>query len=198
MDVTTLIEPPSTVSALALEVAHRYLTPALLNHSIRSYAWAVDYGRRHQVPFDAELLYVSAMLHDCGLVPEFDSHTIPFEVASGHLAWVFGAAAGWAPERRSRASQTIVDHMRDNIDPAIYPEGHLLGVATSLDISGHDADDWTSAIRTSILDYLPRLDLKTEFLHCFEEQSRRKPESTAAAAMRAGIAHRIATNPLDG
>jgi hypothetical protein len=31
------------------------------------------------------------MLHDIGLVPEFDSHTVPFEDAGGHVARVFGA-----------------------------------------------------------------------------------------------------------
>jgi hypothetical protein len=34
------------------------------------------------------------MLHDIGLVKEFDSHTVPFEQAGGHVAWVFGAGAG--------------------------------------------------------------------------------------------------------
>ena len=37
---------------------------------------------------------VDALLHDVGLVTTFDSHTLPFEEAGGHIAWVFGAAAG--------------------------------------------------------------------------------------------------------
>ncbi len=35
------------------------------------------------------------MLHDVGLVEEFDSHRVLFEEAGGHVAWVFGARAGW-------------------------------------------------------------------------------------------------------
>jgi hypothetical protein len=41
------------------------------------------------------------------------------------------------------------------------------------------------------------LTLAEEFLQCFESQARRKPTSTAAAAMNSGIADRIAANILD-
>lgn len=197
MDVTALIEPPTAASALALEVAEHYLSPSLLNHSIRSYAWAVDYGQRRQIQFDAELLYVSALLHDIGLTPEFDSHTVVFEEAGGHVAWVFAAAADWSGERRSRVSDVIVRHMWDHVDPGFDPEGHLLAVATVLDISGSNAPEWDADFRSAVVDAIPRLDLGTEFVRCFEDQALRKPQSSAAAAVRRGIAQRMATNPLD-
>jgi hypothetical protein len=42
-----------------------------------------------------------------------------------------------------------------------------------------------------------RLQLGKEFLACFQDQAERKPDSSAAGAVRAGIAGRIAANPLD-
>jgi hypothetical protein len=39
--------------------------------------------------------------------------------------------------------------------------------------------------------------LGEEFLRCFEEQAHRKPGSSAAEAVRNGIAERIIGNPLD-
>ncbi|MCU1583570.1 MAG: cyanamide hydratase [Microbacteriaceae bacterium] len=197
METPSLIAPPTALGALALEVAERYCTPALLNHSIRSYVWAVDYAHRHGIDFDDELLYVAALLHDCGLAPAFDSHTMSFEEAGAHVAWVFGAAAGWEPARRSRVSEIIVRHMWNEVDPAVDAEGHLLEVATSLDISGSNLEDWTPEFRTRVLDLLPRLDLGSEFVSCFQDQSRRKPASAAAGAIRGGIAARIAANRLD-
>jgi hypothetical protein len=152
---------------------------------------------RFDVTFDPELLYVSAMLHDLGLVKDFDNHTIPFEEAGGHVAWVFGAAAGWSLERRARSSEIIVRHMWDQVDPAIDPEGYLLALGTSLDISGKNSADWPDEFRTEVLERLPRLDLSAQFLRCFENQARRKPASSAAAAVRSGLADRIATNVLD-
>jgi hypothetical protein len=190
-------EPQTTAGRAALEVATEYCSPALLNHCLRSYIWAVSHAERNGIGFDEELLYVSAMLHDIGLVPAFDSHTVPFEVAGGHVAWVFGAGAGWPPERRRRASEIIVRHMWDEVDVTEDPEGHLLELATGLDISGRHPEWWPQEFRDVVVRRLPRLGLRAEFLHCFQEQAMRKPGSTAAAAVASGIADRLAANVLD-
>jgi hypothetical protein len=152
---------------------------------------------RQGIDFDAELLYVSAMLHDIGLVKEFDSHTVPFEDAGGHVAWVFGAGAGWPVQRRVRAAEVIVRHMWDQVDVDVDPEGHLLRIATSLDISGRQADTWPVEFRAEVVRRYPRLSLGEEFLRCFSDQAARKPNSSAADAVASGIAGRIAANVLD-
>ena len=92
--------PVSAAATAALAVATEYCSPALLNHSVRSYLWAAEYARRHDIEVDHELLYVAAVLHDLGLVAPFDSHLIEFEHAGGHVAWVFAAGAGWPVGRR--------------------------------------------------------------------------------------------------
>src|SRR5687767_12644659 len=103
MKLDDLEIPATPACRAALEVATAYCSPALFNHSVRAYLWAAGYGLERGIAFDAELLYVSAMLHDLALVKEFDNHTLPFEEAGGHVAWVFGAAAGW-PVEIGRAS----------------------------------------------------------------------------------------------
>jgi hypothetical protein len=192
-----LPQPDTAAARAAVEVATTYCSPALLNHCLRSYVWGAAYGMRHGIDFDAELLYVSAMLHDIGLVQEFDSHTVPFEDAGGHVAWVFGAGAGWPVQRRVRAAEVIVRHMWARVDVDIDPEGHLLGIATGLDISGRRADAWPTEFRAEVVRRYPRLTLGEEFLRCFEDQAARKPGSSAAAAVASGIAERIAANVLD-
>ena len=198
MDIAGVALPTSEAALAAAEVARQYCSPSLANHCTRSFVWAASYGATHGIPFDAELLYVAAMLHDLGLVAEFDSHTIAFEEAGGHVAWVFGAGLGWPVERRRRVSDVIVRHMWSEVDADVDPEGHLLGIATSLDISGSQADDWAATFRAEVVQLLPRLGLADEFLRCFEDQADRKPDSSAAAAVRAGIGDRIVANPLDG
>ena len=59
------------VCALALEVVTEFSSPALVNHCRRSYLWAASYAVEHGISVDSELLYVSAMLHDIGLVEAF-------------------------------------------------------------------------------------------------------------------------------
>ncbi|MEO7370385.1 MAG: cyanamide hydratase, partial [Ilumatobacteraceae bacterium] len=88
-----LAEIPTPVGAAcdaALEVVTTFSSPALVNHCRRSYVWAAAYGLEHGIAFDAELLWVSTMLHDIALSPAFDNHAVPFESAGGHVAWVFG------------------------------------------------------------------------------------------------------------
>ncbi|WP_222195323.1 HD domain-containing protein [Modestobacter italicus] len=189
--------PDSAAAALAREVAGRFCSPALLAHCCRSYLWAAEYGRARGITFDAELLYVSAMLHDIGLVPVFDSATVPFEQAGGAVAWVFAAGAGWDADRRDRAAAVIVAHMADEVDVADDAEGHLLELATGLDVSGRRPEDWPAGFRAAVLTRYPRQGLAEEFLGCFTEQARRKPASLAGRFVAGGFAERVLANPLD-
>jgi hypothetical protein len=197
MRFADIVVPDTSATRGALEVATAYCSPALLNHSVRAYLWAAAYGSMNDISFDAELLYVSSMLHDIGLVKEFDSHTVPFEEAGGHVAWVFGAAAGWPVERRVRASEVIVRHMWDKVEVTQDPEGHLLELSTGLDVSGRRSEDFPAELRAEVLERYPRLGLGEEFIACFRDQAERKPDTLAASFVRAGIAERIKANPLD-
>ena len=67
--------PDSSLARDAEVAAEDLLTPALLNHSSRSYAWGAAIAARHGITFDRELLYLAAMFHDTGIpspVPHVD------------------------------------------------------------------------------------------------------------------------------
>jgi hypothetical protein len=189
--------PDTQASRAALEVLAEFSPPALVNHCARSYVLAASLAELEQLPVDHELLYVSSQLHDIALEPAFDNHTLPFEDAGGHIAWVFAAGAGWPRARRDRAAQIIVAHMRGT-DPAADHEGYLLDIATGLDISGRNLQRWPRELLVELLAAHPRLDLGERFTACFADQARRKPDSSAADAVRNGAAERIAANPLEG
>jgi hypothetical protein len=187
----------STVAAGALDVATAYASPALLNHSIRAYLWAAAYGDEHRIDYEPELLYVAALLHDIGLTAEFDSHTVAFEEAGGHTAWVFAAGAGWSVARRNRLLDIIVLHMRADVPPGVDPEAHLLQVAVSLDVSGRRPEAFPDAFKQQVLARYPRHGFGAEFVALCSAQAERKPGSAAADLVRSGIADRVAANPLD-
>lgn len=197
MTVVDLVIPDTAASSAALEVASAYQSAALLSHSHRVYLWAAAYARQQGIRCDGELLFVAAMFHDISLAPEFDSHTVSFEEAGGHVARVFAAGAGWPSERRERLGQVIVRHMWPDVDVADDPEGHLLSRAAALDIVGKNIDDFSPAFRDEVLRRHPRLGLADEFLACFRAQAERKPGSSAARAVQSGLGSRIAANPLD-
>jgi hypothetical protein len=193
-----LVFPETPAAAAALSVATRFYSPALLNHSVRSYLWGVMYGRAHGIAFDDELYYVSALLHDLGLTEPFDSHRLAFENAGGHLAWVFGTAAGWPAERAARVEEIVVMDMRDEVSAAADPESHLLQVSTRWEIVGLRPEEFPPDARAETLARYPRLEFGAEFLACFEDQARRKPDSAAAAAVNNGVAGLLAAHPLEG
>ncbi|MGV9802296.1 HD domain-containing protein [Mycobacterium sp. NPDC003449] len=193
-----LTYPRTAAAVAALSVAERFYSPALLGHCLRSYLWAAEYASAHGITFDEELLYVSAMLHDLGLTDAFDSHRVDFEEAGGSLAWVFGVAAGWPAERAARAEEIIVLHMRPDVSATTDPESHLLQVATSWDVAGRRPEEFPAQLRAAILSRHPRQGFGDEFIACFEDQARRKPDSAAAASIGSDGAGRIRANPLDG
>jgi len=197
MTFDDIVLPDTPACRGSLEVATRYHSPSLLNHSVRAYLWAAAYAGLHGIAFDAELLYVSSMLHDIGLTTEFDSHTVPFEEAGGHVAWAFAAGAGWPVERRVRAAEVIIRHMWDEVPLAEDPEGHLLELSTGMDISGRRTEEIPSELRQEVLARHPRLEIAKEFAACVTDQGTRKPSSLAGGFVRAGIVERIARNPLD-
>ncbi|MFD5036968.1 HD domain-containing protein [Streptomyces sp. NPDC058377] len=197
LSLDTLPMPGSTTSAAALEIATTYHSPALLNHSLRAYVWAAARGVADDIPFDAELLYVAALFHDIGLVPAFDSHTVAFEEAGGHVAQIFAAGAGWSVKRRARLSEVIVRHMWPRVEVSTDPEGHLLARATATEVVGKEAEHYSASFRSEVLERFPRLDLAEQFLTCFQAQAARKPGSSAADAVRSGLADRMAANPLE-
>ncbi|MEV0586290.1 HD domain-containing protein [Nonomuraea sp. NPDC050310] len=189
--------PDSPACRAALEVATAFHTPSLLNHSVRAYLWAEWYAAEHGIGYDAELLFVSAMLHDIGLAQAFDNHELTFEEAGANVAWVFGAGAGWPVERRVRAGEVIIRHMWDKVDVAEDPEGFLLELSTAMDISGRQTDELPGPLRARVLAAYPRFDLATEFAGCFAAQAERKPDSLAAVFVRGGLAGKLARNPLE-
>ena len=195
--VARLLVPPTEVAARAREVTAALASPALLGHSVRSWALAAELGRRESVAFDAELLWVASLLHDLGLVPSFDAHAVDFEHAGGAVARVFAAGAGWPEPRQRRLAEVVERHMWESVDVDLDPEAHLLERATSLDVSGAGGADWDAAFVASLVAAVPRLGFAAEFAAAIGDQAERKPAGEAGRAVRGGMPGRITANPLD-
>jgi hypothetical protein len=198
MQLSDVVLPETAAVAAAQEVAARYCSPALLHHSIRSWAWARGFSEVLGIPVaDPEALAVAALLHDVGLVDVFDAARVPFETAGGHVGWVLTAGAGWSVARRERVVEIIERHMQPEVDPHQDPDGHLLEIATALDISGRRADVLPPDLVAAVLRAHPRGTLGAEFGACLLDQAVRKPSSQAARLVSSGLLERLATHPLE-
>lgn len=185
----------------AAEAAHtvcvEYAGDALYHHSMRSYFFGAAWAEARGLGFDRELLFVAAMLHDLALTAPFDSHTLAFEEAGGHLARVFTAGLGWPAGRRDRAAELIVLHMRDDVAPEADPESRLLQVGTSADVSGAGLEAFDPSFTDALVGAYPRLGFAHTFVRLFKDQAARKPGCAAAQLAVGGWAERTAANPLD-
>jgi len=185
-DVEALAAPPTVTAALAREVAAQWSSPDLLNHCIRSWIFASTLGDTNGLQYDRELLYVASLLHDIGVTDHFDSNEIAFETAGGAVGWVFAAGAGWDEPRRQRVLEVIERHMWTHVDPREDPEGHLLEVATSLDVGGAAPELWDRDLIVAVAAAFPRGEFSAEFGACIHAQAVRKPNSNAVRLDRAG------------
>jgi hypothetical protein len=198
MRLQDLGAPETPAARAAAELAAACHSPALLNHVVRSWLWAEGFARLEgREDVDRELLYTAAMLHDIGLVRVFDNVTLSYEEAGGHVAVALTAGAGWSSERRQRALEVIVRHNWPSVDPGLDVEGHLLEVATALDISGARPDALPAAFVREVLAAYPRLTLAAEFTAQVTDQALRKPTTAAHRLVHGGLACKLAQHPFE-
>ena len=188
--------PDSRLAHEAEELVRTSSPPFLTNHCFRSHAWAVALAERGGIGFDAELLYVAALLHDVGLVAEFDTGRC-FELDSAAAAADLAAAAGWSQERREALAEAIRLHNALEEELGGSPEGYLLWHATGLDVVGHRYRDLDRRAIESVVARYPTLDFKRGFTDLLLDQAQRKPNCWAATAIKSGIAERIEAAPFE-
>jgi HD domain len=197
VEIAGVVVPDGDAAEAAQLVCAEYSSAALYNHAVRSYVFGTAYAQARGLDFDTELFYVAALLHDLGLTVPFDSHALPFEEAGGHVARVLTAGFGWPMQRRDRAAEVIVLHMRNDVSANEDVESHLLQVGTSADVSGLRVADFDPQFVADLLGECPRLGFGAEFVRLVTDQAERKPASAAADLVAGGVAARIAANPLE-
>jgi hypothetical protein len=188
--------PDSAFAKQARELITAAAPPFLVNHSVRAYAWAVELALHGDLRFDPELLYVSAILHDIGLVPEYDKGGC-FEFDSADAAQAFALEAGEPAERARAIHDVIALHMADKLPPEPASEVVLLWDSTGTDVTGYRYADVRRAVVPQVLAAYPRLDFKRQFAAAFADQAERKPTCTVAAMVRTGKLEAINRAPYD-
>ena len=188
--------PDSALARRARELIADVAGPFLVNHSVRNYAWAVDLARHDRVKFDPEILFVSAILHDIGLVPAYDLGGC-YEVDGAIAAERLVGEAG-EPEARARAIYDVIAlHHIEILPPDPASEVVLLWDSTGTDVTGHRFADVRPAIIPGLLAAYPRVDFKRAFAELIVDQASRKPTCRAAEMVATGMLEEIAQAPFD-
>jgi hypothetical protein len=191
------LDMPVPDSALAArELIDDVAEPFLVNHSVRAYAFAVELARHDDLRFDPEVLYVSAVLHDIGLVPAYDLGGC-FELDGAIAAETLALDAGQTPDRARAIHDAIALHMIETLPPDPPSEVRLLWDSTGTDVTGYRFTDIRPAVIPGLLAAYPRLDFKRDFAALFTDQAARKPTCRVAEMVTAGKLEAIAQAPFD-
>jgi len=188
--------PDSSFSRAARELIATVAPPYLVNHSVRAYAWAVELARHDGLRFDQEILYVSAIFHDIGLVPAYDLGGC-FERDGAIEAERFSLEHLQPPEK-ARAIFDVIDlHQLDETPPGSTNEVVLLNHSTGTDVTGYRYDHVRPEAIGPVLAAYPRLEFKRDFAAAFRDQAAGKPTCIAAEMVRTGMLEEIANAPFD-
>lgn len=183
-----LVPPDSLLAREAETAAQDLLTPALLNHSRRAYAWGAAIAALDEVEFDHELLYVAAMFHDTGLpsrVPDVD-----FTVRSAALVREFTDSHDVPEVRREVVTNAIAMHHTPGVGVDSGAEAFLLSAGAAVDVFGLRSDHLPDAVRKTVVQDYPRVGFKREFAGLFRAEAKQVPHG------RAWYLHRFALSDV--
>jgi hypothetical protein len=190
--------PPDSVLTRAAEaLARRRLSPALLNHSYRTYAFGSALGELDNLDVDRELLFAAALLHDVGLptpVPQVD-----FTRASARVARDVAEDVGLSTAATNILRTAITLHHSPGVTLAHGPVAYLLSAGAGLDVVGLRSWLLPPDMLAAVLTAHPRLGFKREFAAAFRTEAARVPRGRAAFLRRYGaFGLAIKTAPFRG
>jgi len=185
-DADLLTLPGTPLATAALELVQAAESPAIANHSVRSFLFARLLAPRIGLiagsDFDEELLYLSCVLHDVGLSPLAKGGT-RFEVDGADRAAEFLAGHGLEARKVDAVWEAIALH-----NTAVIPE--RMGALTSLTYQGIAIDFGgvlglpdshreavTAHIGAVIHDAYPRFNMATSVLDAVAGHAAMNPEN---------------------
>ena len=170
--------PDSSIASQATELLLTHGTEFIYNHSLRVFLFASLNGKRNQISYDAELLYVSSVFHDLGLVPHYSSADKRFEVDGANAARDFLKSHGLPKESQQLVWDTIALHTTIGIAEHKEAEVALLYSGVGLDVMGEGYEHLSTENREAIVGAFPRNNFKEKIIPTFFEGFKHKTETT--------------------
>ena len=191
------IRYPDTTTALEAASLLRAQAPGVLAaHCYRTYLFGAALGTRDGLDWDAELLFISAMLHDLGLT-DYVGGDGPFEQRGAAAAQSWLVDHSWPEDRASIVAQAIRMHMDVGRAGKERPEVALLHFGAAADVTGMRLEDIHPRTVHEVLASHPREGFAGYFAQKVRAEARAYPTSVTADLCRWGqFAWRIEHSPF--
>jgi hypothetical protein len=184
-----IIAPDSHPTRKAAALAEQAHSEVLLNHVHRTWWFAEFLGRKREMKYDRELLYIASLLHDLGLSP---SHAADkrFEVDGADAASRFLLANDYPKSKAEIVWDAIALHALPDIADRRQPEVALVHFGAYVDVMGLRMEEITPSLIDDTLALYPRIGMKAAFTEALAEVARKKPH-TAIGTGLADIGRRL-------
>ncbi len=170
--------PDSPIITRALDYAKQYSEPALYNHAVRSWLFAVRLGQLQGIEQDAEVVAVATLLHDLSLADHFSGGHRRFEVEGADVAREFAREQGLDDRRVQLVWDTVALNSTPSIALYKEPEVALSAAGIGVDWGGFQYDQIPADEMQSILAEFPRLGMKQSFIDAVCRVVKSRPETT--------------------
>ncbi|MCE7073789.1 HD domain-containing protein [Dyadobacter sp. CY327] len=170
--------PDSAIATQATELLLEHGTEFIYNHSLRVFLFSSLNGKRVNLQYDAELLYVSSVFHDLGLTPHYSSPDKRFEVDGANAARDFLKSHGLPGESLQLVWDTIALHTTIGIAEHKEAEVALMYSGVGLDVMGEGYEHLSPENREEIIAAFPRSGFKQSIIPTFFSGFEHKTDTT--------------------
>jgi hypothetical protein len=167
--------PDTKLVKEATELMREVSPPFLQHHCWRAYRFGAAMGEKLGRKYDAELLYIAAILHDIGLTERFDGAD-RFEVVGADAAREFALQRGYDPQKAEVLWDAIALHTTISIALRKSPESALLCMGVTADVAGFNLELLEKPQIEAILAEYPRLGMNQALLQVMVQYIRTHPQ----------------------
>src|SRR5260370_34767630 len=157
----------------------------LLNHVQRTWWFAEFIGKKREMNYDSELVYVASLLHDLGLSEEYAADK-RFEVDGADAASRFLHTHGYPTVKTGIVWDAIALHSTADIADRREPEVALVHFGAHVDVMGLRMDEISPQLIDDTIELYPRLGFKKAFTAAHAGAAAPKPDTCLGRAV-AGI-----------
>jgi hypothetical protein len=184
-----MIAPDSELARKAAALAEQAHSKALLNHVHRTWWFAEFIGKKREMKYDRELVYLASLLHDLGLSEDYAADK-RFEVDGADAANKFLHAHDYPKAKIDVVWDAIALHATADIAERREPEVALVHFGAHVDVMGFRMDEISPQLIDDTIALYPRLGFKKAFTEALAEVARKKPH-TAIGTGLADIGRRL-------
>jgi hypothetical protein len=174
--------PDSHLTRKAVEFVEQVHTSPLRNHVHRTWWFAEFIGKKREMKYDRELVFVASLLHDLGLS---DAHAADkrFEVDGADAAGRFLHSHDYPKEKIALVWDAIALHALADIADRREPEVALVHFGAHVDVMGLRIDEISPMFIDNTLALYPRFGFKKAFEDALAEIARKKPHTAIGTGL---------------